>query len=85
MSLYNKLQKTGSKLYSKAVNTPNLFRKVNNSILKGASFVKNVADAYGLSPVSQIATNVARGSNVIKNSLEKSIRAPVNELRAEMI
>lgn len=76
-----------SKLFTKAGQGGNLFRKIDNtarkidnSVLRVGAFLKPAADYVG---VGNYVNDAVNGSHAIRNALEKSIRTPVNDLRAQ--
>ena len=74
--LFNKVENDG-KMFRKISNTA---RKFDNSVLRVGSFIKPAADYLGLGNYVNDAVN---GSHAVRNALEKSIRTPVNNLRAQ--
>ncbi len=80
-------QGNSSKLFSKVGNDGNLFRKVDNtarkidnSVMRVGAFIKPVADYVG---VGNYVNDAVNGTHAARNALEKSIRTPVNDLRAQ--
>jgi len=84
--LFNKLGNT-SKLFNKVGNDGKMFRKIsntahkfNNSVMRVGSFIKPVADYVG---VGNYVNDAVNGPHAVRYALEKSIRTPVNDLRAQ--
>ena len=84
--LFNKLGNS-SKLFNKVGNDGKMFRKISNTarkidntVMRVGSFIKPVADYVG---VGNYVNDAVNGTHAVRNALEKSIRTPVNDLRAQ--
>jgi hypothetical protein len=82
-------QKQGNsqQMFSKLGRDQNLFRKIDNtsrkidnSVMRVGAFIKPVADMVGAGGYVNSAVN---GTHAIRNSLEKAIHTPVNDLRTQ--
>ena len=81
MGFFQKAGEQAHKLFTKIGNTPNLFRKIDNSVARVANFVGNTANAFGVPGVGNIVSQVANGVHTVRNNLEKSINAPMGAIR----
>lgn len=81
MSLFNKIKSGANTLFNKAKSTPNLFRKIDNSIARVGSFVRDTANQLGVPQIANLASSIVNNTHAIRNNLEKAINSPVKELR----
>jgi len=80
MTLFNKIV-GGSTLFNKITRTPNLLRKIDNSVARVGSFLQPTLNHFGMGALGNVVGNIVRGAHAIKNNLEKSIHTPMNEIR----
>ena len=89
MSFFNKLASGAHKLFSKVGgHDPNFFRKVgntarkiDNSVQRVGNFLASSATSLGLHPIADAINGATASGHEIRNNLERSIRAPINEVR----
>jgi hypothetical protein len=88
MSWFNKLQNGAQKLFTKTVNDPNIFRKigntarkVDNSIARVGHFLSNTANTMGMTPLAGMINSGVNAAHQIRNNLEKSIHAPLSDIK----
>ena len=87
MKLFSK--NTGiQKLFNKGGNTGNYFNKVStlarqgdNSVARVGNFLSSSARSIGLHPFASVIDHVVNTAHDIRNNLEKSIKAPISEIR----
>ncbi len=90
MNLFSKLYEA-PKMFSKLINDPTLFRKVgntarkiDNSIARVGNFLVGTAKNIGLGAFAPAINDVVNKVHNVRSSLEKAIKAPVNEIREDM-
>jgi hypothetical protein len=86
-ALFRKVKNT-SRLFGKVLQDPNLFRKISNtarktdnSMARIGNFLVDTANQFGLSPVASGIKNVVNGTHIIRNNLEKAVRAPIGQVQ----
>ncbi len=82
-SLFNKIGAASQRLFNKAVNTPNLLRKIDNTVGRVSNFVSNTANSFGQPAIAGLADKFAKGTHTIRNNLEKAINTPNNEIQSK--
>ena len=87
MKLFSKIS-NGIKLFNKSANDGSLFRKVNNtarkidhSVMRVGEFIKPVANSFGVGgTVNPLIDKGVKKIHLMRNSLEKAVNMPVNQL-----
>jgi len=89
MSFFHKLASGANKLFSKVGgNDPHFFRKVgntarkvDNSVQRVGNFLASSATSLGLHPLADAINGATSSVHEVRNNLEKSIKAPINDVR----
>ena len=77
VNLFQKVGNSAGRLFSKAINTPNIFRKIDNSVVKVAHFLGDVSKVLPLGvggPLAEVSREGARLIHGIRSGLEKTTR-----------
>jgi hypothetical protein len=95
MTFFNKVSNNAGKLFNKAMGTNGIFNKINeigrkadNSIQRVGSFIRPIANHFGLGDVvknglTQVHNLRMKGTdavNSVKNGLERAVKAPMNDI-----
>jgi acetyl-CoA acetyltransferase len=70
--MFQKVGQGAHKLFTKLSQTPNLFRKIDNSIGKVSHYVEGGANALGYPGIANMSHQLANGVHQLRNNLEKS-------------
>lgn len=70
--MFKKAGQGAQKLFTKLTQTPNLFRKINNSIGKVSHYVEGGANALGYPGIAHLSNHIANGVHKLRNNLEKA-------------
>lgn len=86
MTIFNKVTSQGSRLFGKVTqNAPGMFRKIDNSILRGNAFLSPTLKHFGFDNLANAANGIAGGIHdtrkAINNNLERAVHQPVSQLR----
>jgi hypothetical protein len=89
MKLFSKISQGATKLFNKVTSDPNFMRKVSNtarkvdnSVMRVGDFLANTANTLGFAPIGSAIRGGASAVHAIRNDLEKTIRAPMGEVRS---
>ena len=77
-TLFNKVGGNDGSFFRKVGNTA---RKVDNSIARVGNFLASSANSMGLNPVAGMINAGTNAAHQIRNNLERSIKAPISNIR----
>ena len=83
MTWFQKAKHDAHQFFSKHLNDPNLFRKIDNTVGRIAKFIGNTADTFDVPEVSRLTNHIANKVHTVRNNLELAERMPISDLRKE--
>lgn len=96
--LFSKISQNAGKLFNNAVGKNGIFnkittgtRKIDNSIQRAGNFLLPILDRVGMGKTLQSGLNQIHDTrqyindevNNVKNSLERSVKAPINSIQTQ--